>query len=145
MRSLRKCFISAAYGENLNTLQAVLILLFVAENVSIPSELFGHTTFNTDLTDSNLLAFQLDVFLESLESHGRAKRTVSFPPSTMPNDVPPPHLFGSALEQSVAAAITRSGGRITIPSPLSNERTPDLLMWLPDRIETCSTHLPSRC
>jgi hypothetical protein len=43
----------------------------------------------------------------------------------------PPERFESAFEQSVAAAINRAGGRVTIPPRTGQERIPDLLMWLP--------------
>ncbi len=45
--------------------------------------------------------------------------------------MPPPQVFGTALEQSIASAISKAGGKVTIPSSAGKQRTPDLLMWLP--------------
>lgn len=109
------------------------LLLLKAGDTVVPSELSGFSLLATDLKDEKLLSFQLDLFLRSLESKPSSKRAFPFPsPSTaVADDLPAPELFESALEQSVAAAINRAGGRVTIPSRTGKERIPDLLMWLP--------------
>jgi len=110
-----------------------ILLLKVGETV-VPSELSGFSLLATDLEDERLLSFQVDLFLRSLEGKPSSKRTFPFsaPSSTEVDDLTPlPGLFESAFEQSVAAAINKAGGRVTIPSPTGQERTPDLLMWLP--------------
>jgi hypothetical protein len=188
----RKCFISAAYGDQLQILQRVLdrlqvawewatstsvdqpilnsvvdavkkadfvigvlhepdarhnvllelgmaiglgkpFLLLKTADIELPSELSGSPQFTTDLKDERLLSFHLDLFLRSLEGKPRSKRTFPFAASKTAtlNEIPPPAIFESAVEQSVAAAIGRAGGRVTIPSQTGEERTPDLLMWLP--------------
>jgi len=109
-----------------------LLLLKAGETV-VPSELSGFSLLATDLGDEKLLSFQLDLFLRSLEGKPSSKRAFAFPAQSAAriDASPPPELFESALEQSVAAAITKAGGRVTIPSRTGKERTPDLLMWLP--------------
>jgi hypothetical protein len=99
----------------------------------LPNQLGTSAVFDSDLTDPKLLAFQVDLFLRSLDSRLPLKRKhQSMSQTKKPvQDMAAPDLLGSALEQSVAAAITRRGGRVTIPSRVGHERTPDLLMWMP--------------
>ncbi len=98
-----------------------------------PNQLGTSAVLDSDLNNAELLAFQVDLFLRSLDSKSTLKRkhqTISQSPKPV-QDTAAPGLFGSALEQAVAAAITRSNGRVTIPSRVGHERTPDLLMWMP--------------
>jgi hypothetical protein len=188
----RKCFISAAYGTDLTTLQHVLDALGVAwewglsdapdepilpavvsairrsdfvigvlqesrpagsvlfelgiaaglgrprlllriGTVELPTELGTSAVFDSNLADGKLLEFHIDLFSRSLDGRLPLKRKPqsSNPRKKFVQDVAAPKLFGSALEQSIAAAIVRSGGRVTIPSRVGHERTPDLLMWMP--------------
>jgi hypothetical protein len=108
-------------------------LLLRIGTVELPSELGTSAVFDSNLTDPKLLEFHVDLFSRSLDSRLPLKRK---PQSASQGklsvqDIEAPNLFGSALEQSVAAAIVRSGGRVTIPSRVGHERTPDLLMWMP--------------
>lgn len=108
-------------------------LLLKIGSADVPDELGTSAVFESDLKDPDLLVFQVDLFLQSLNSRPPLKRKHHSLPQTkkLISDVAAPDLFGSALEQSVAAAIARNGGRVTIPSRLGHERTPDLLMWMP--------------
>lgn len=114
------------------------LMLLKAGESALPSDLSNFPHFATDLQDKKLLSFQLDLFIRGLEGKPRAKRTFPFASAGTSKlyDEPPPELFESALEQSVAAAINRAGGRVTIPTHGGRERIPDLLipdllMWLP--------------
>lgn len=191
----RRCFISAAYGENLDVLQRVLdqngvawqwaeampmgkpivdsiidairksdfvvgilsgkapnpnvmlelgmavgrdlpLLVLATEKNAIPFDMGAFSHFETDLQNEELLSFQLDLFLRSLTTKQDSKRAFTLRPrraSAEVKDQPAPALFGSALEQIVAAAIQRAGGRVTIPSRSGRHITPDLLMWLPQQ------------
>jgi hypothetical protein len=113
-------------------LRKPVVLLRSGEAV-IPSDLSDFPSFATDLEDGKLLSFQLDLFIRGLEKKGSAKRTFPFTSSKGHHleDEPPPSRFASAIEQSVAAAITRAGGRVTVPARTGRQMTPDLLMWLP--------------
>lgn len=192
LKTRRRCFISAAYGTDLTTLQHALDDLGVAwewtlsdapdqpilpsvvsaikrsdfvigvlqerqpagnvlfelgiavglgrprlllrvGTVELPTELGTSAVFDSNLTDRKLLEFHVDLFSRSLDTRLPPKRK----PQSLKQGkksvqhVPAPNLFGSALEQSVAAAIVGSGGRVTVPSRVGHERTPDLLMWMP--------------
>ncbi len=109
------------------------LLLLTSGEISLPSELSNFQHFTTDLQDEKILSFQLDLFLRSLESKRGTQRSFQWASTRVAKveDEPPPELFESALEQSVAAAISRAGGRVTIPSRTGRESAPDLLMWLP--------------
>lgn len=109
------------------------MLLLKTGDAELPSELNQSAVFDTDLMDRKLLEFHIDLFLRSMDGRSKPKRsTKTLPTNKRPSkNTPAPDLFGSALEQSVAAAITTHGGRVTIPSKSGQERTPDLLMWMP--------------
>jgi hypothetical protein len=107
-------------------------LLLRIGRAETPNQLGTSAVLDSDLTNAELLSFQVDLFLRSLDSKSASKRkhpTISQSPKPV-QDMAAPGLFGSALEQAVAAAITRSGGRVTIPSRVGHERAPDLLMWM---------------
>jgi hypothetical protein len=109
------------------------ICLLSIETVNLPSYLAGFQNLSTDLNDEKLLSFQIDLFLRTLGPKGSPKRSKQLAPKERLQlaNIPSPKLFGSALEQTVAAAIHRAGGRVTIPTRIQKEHTPDLLMWLP--------------
>jgi hypothetical protein len=112
-----------------------LLLLATGAN-AIPFALNTFSHFETELQNEKLLSFQLDLFLRSLTTKKSSKRTFtsrSSRASVEVKDEPAPALFHSALEQSVASAIQRAGGRVTIPSHSGRDITPDLLMWLPQQ------------
>lgn len=106
------------------------LLVLSVGKTEIPFDLSGSTVFVTDLHNEKLLSFHLDLFLRSLSERRKSKAS---PQPSLPTirDATPLQLFDSDLEQSTAVAIARVGGRVTIPSRTSGERTPDLLMWLP--------------
>ena len=111
------------------------VLLLTTGKKPLPFDLASFRHFNTDLHDAKLLSLQLDLFVRSLATPKNDKRRQVTSPSSHINriqDQPAPKLFDSALEQNIAAAIHRSGGRVTIPSRSGQMLTPDLLMWLPE-------------
>lgn len=110
------------------------VLLLTTGKKPLPFDLASFRHFNTDLQDTKLLSLQLDLFVRSLATQKSDKRRqVTFPGDiNRIQDQPAPKLFDSALEQNIAAAIHRSGGRVTIPSPSGQTLTPNLLMWLPE-------------
>lgn len=110
------------------------VLLLTTGKKPPPFDLASFRHFNTDLRDAKLLALQLDLFVRSLATQKNDKRRqVTFSGDTNRiQDQPAPKFFDSALEQNIAEAIHRSGGRVTIPSRSGQLLTPNLLMWLPE-------------
>lgn len=111
------------------------VLLLMTGKKPLPFDLAPFRHFNTDLQDAKLLSLQLDLFLRSLATPKNDKRRQGNPSSGRINriqDQPAPKLLDSALEQNIATAIHRSGGRVTIPSRYGQMLTPNLLMWLPE-------------
>lgn len=107
-------------------------LLLRIGTVELPTELGMSAAFDSNLTDRKLLEFHVDLFSRSLDSRlSRKRKPQSMPGKKSIQDIASPNLFGSALEQAVAAAIVGSGGRVTVPSRDGHERTPDFLMWMP--------------
>ncbi len=116
--------------------RGVPVVLLATGISAIPFDVAAFRHLKTDLDDPKLLSFQIDLLLRSFETPKRAKRSFSPPPSSPVGIVvgkPAPKLFGSALEQTIAAAIISSGGRVTVPDASSGERAADLLMWLPEQ------------
>ncbi len=112
------------------------ILLLATERNSIPFNLNSLSHFETELQNEKLMSFQLDLFLRSLTTKKRSQRTLtsrSTRSSIHVKDKSTPVHFDSLLEQRVATAIQRAGGRVTIPSHFRREITPDFLMWLPQQ------------
>jgi len=109
-------------------------LILSIGKAELPTEMGTSAVFESNLRDPSLLEFQIDLFSRSLDSRlPLRRRPQSQAQGRKPvQDLPAPRLFGSALEQSVAAAIVRSGGRVTVPLRVEHERTPDLLMWIPE-------------
>ncbi len=115
--------------------RGVPVVLLTAGVFAIPFDLAAFRHLRTDLHDPKLLSFQIDLLLRSFETPKRAKRPLGLPPSSPAGIVvskPAPKLFGSALEQTIAAAITSAGGRVTVPDASSGRQAADLLMWLPE-------------
>ena len=110
------------------------VLLLTTGKKPIPFDLASFRHFNTDLQDTKLLSWQLDLFVRSIATQKSDKRRqVAFSGNLdRIHDQPAPKLFDSAFEQNIAVAIQRSGGRVTIPSRSGQMLTPDLLMWLPE-------------
>ena len=91
---------------------------------AIPFDLSSYPYFPTDLQDEDVLHFQLEGFLRSLRRPhcGKALRA---------QRVIRDESFETALEQSVATAILRAGGRVSVPSCSGQSNIVDLLIWLP--------------
>jgi hypothetical protein len=113
----------------------VPVVLLTTGGYAVPFDLAAFRHLRTDLQDRKLLSFQIDLLLRSFETPKRAKRSFDRPPPSLLGVVaskPAPKLFGSALEQSIAAAIISAGGRVTVPNTSSGGQAADLLMWLPE-------------
>jgi hypothetical protein len=100
-----------------------MLLLTSGANVHL-FDLSSYPHFTTDLQDEDILYLQLDAFLRSLRRHHCGK---AFRAQGAIRD----ESFETALEQSVATAILRAGGRVTVPSCNGQSGIVDLLMWLP--------------
>ncbi len=117
-----------------------LLILSTGKNV-LPFDLTAFRQFDTDLGDEKLLAFQIDLFLRSLNGTKQQKRRTSSSTSahsTFVQGSPGLAFMASALERNVASAIQEAGGRVTVPSRTAKTQssdllTPDLLMWLPQQ------------
>ena len=115
--------------------RGVQVVVLTTGAFVMPFDLAAFRHLKTDLHDPKLLAFQIDLLLRSLETPKRTKRPVVAHPFSATGMVvgkPAPKLFGSALEQSIAAAIFSAGGRVTVPDSSSGRQAADLLMWLPE-------------
>jgi TIR domain len=115
--------------------RGVPVILLTTGPFAIPFDFSVFRHLRTDLRDPKLLAFQIGLLLRSLETTSRAKRPTAphlSTPEGLAIDKPAPKIFGSALEQVVAAAIISAGGRVTVPNISSEEQAADLLMWLPE-------------
>jgi hypothetical protein len=111
------------------------VLLLTTAKKPLPFDLASFRHFNTNLGNRKLLSLQLDLFIRSLAPSKSDQRRPVTPSSGQlgrVRDRPAPKLFGSALEQNIAAAIHQAGGRVSIPSQSDQKVTPDLLMWLPE-------------
>jgi hypothetical protein len=91
---------------------------------ALPFDLSSYPYFTTDLQDEDILHLQLDGFLRSLRRPHCGK---AFRAQGLIRD----ESFETALEQSVATAILRAGGRVTVPSCSGQSNIVDLLIWLP--------------
>jgi hypothetical protein len=110
------------------------VVLLTTESLEAPIDLATLRHLKTDLKDSKLLSFQVQLLLSSLEQP-KGKR-VSVKSSTLRQTKSrklSPQEYASSLEEAVATAVIKAGGRVTLPERGSKgQARADFLMWFPE-------------